>query len=237
MLDHFHEFSLRTSDVDHHDLANLFKFNIIEDPQGQLLAEVYEKVTSSGYDNLTSHFEPNRNYEISDLINCIDEDNSLTSEDPTKNALKRRLESLERERIISANGNEVQSFFRANRVSDLLLGDLDPQVRGLIIGVIVRKIFQLRTEATATEKRLNSIQNNPNATQEEKEKLTESVKQGIPRGWILIDEAHNYVPAQGTIGSSRSLIQYVNEGRDFIEELEDYFLELKGNSKKSKINF
>ena len=214
MLDHFHEFSLRTSDVDHHDLANLFKFDIIEDPQGQLLSEVFEKVTSIGYNNLTSLVEPNSNYEVSDLVRCIDEDSSLTSEDSTKNALKRRLEVLDREKIISANGNEIKSFFRENRVSDLLLGDLDPQVRGLVIGVIVRKIFQLRTEATATEKRLNSIQNNPNATQEEKDKLNEIVKQGIPRGWILIDEAHNYVPAQGTIGSSKALIQYVNEGRN-----------------------
>ena len=44
--------------------------------------------------------------------------------------------------------------------------------------------------------------------------LNDSINNGVPRGWILIDEAHNYVPAQGTIGSSNALIQYVNEGRN-----------------------
>ena len=213
MKENFHNFSLRSSDVNHHDLANLFKFDIIEDPQGQLLSEVFEKVTSLGYDSLTSHVDANPNYEISDLSRCIDEDSNLTSEDSTRNALKRRLEALEREEIISADGNEIQSFFRIDRVSDLLLGDLDPQVRGLVIGVIVRKIFQLRTETTAAEKRLSSIQDDPNASQE-KQKLNDSINNGVPRGWILIDEAHNYVPAQGIIGSSNALIQYVNEGRN-----------------------
>ncbi len=214
MLGHFHPFSLRSSDVDYHDLAELFKISIIEDPQGQLLSEVFRNVTSSGYDSLTSHVNANPNYEISDLIKCIDEDASLTSEDSTKNALKRRLETLEREGIISANGTEIRSFFRANRVSDLLLGDLNPQDRGLVIGVVVKKIFQLRTETTAAEKRRSSIQNNPNASKEDVQKINDSIEHGVPRGWILIDEAHNYVPAQGIIGSSRALIQYVNEGRN-----------------------
>ena len=88
---------------------------------------------------MTSHVNANPNYEISDLIKCIDEDASLTSEDSTKNALKRRLETLEREGIISANGTEIRSFFRANRVSDLLLGDLNQQDRGYITGT-----FQLK---------------------------------------------------------------------------------------------
>ena len=72
----------------------------------------------------------------------------------------------------------------------------------------------MRTETTAAEKRRSSIQNNPNASKEDVQKINDSIEHGVPRGWILIDEAHNYVPAQGIIGSSRALIQYVNEARN-----------------------
>jgi DNA helicase HerA-like ATPase len=209
MSERFHSFSLRSSDVGYHDLADLFKISIIEDPQGQLLSEVFQNVTSSGYNGSTSYVNANPNYEISDLIKCIDE-GPATSEQSTKDALKRRLEALEREQLITANGNDIRDFFSANRVSDLLLGDLNQQDRGLVIGVIVKKIFQLRTETTAAEKRLKA----PNVSEEDVQKIKDSIEHGIPRGWILIDEAHNFVPAQGLIGSSRALVQYVNEGRN-----------------------
>jgi len=38
--------------------------------------------------------------------------------------------------------------------------------------------------------------------------------EGLSRGWILIDEAHNYVPQVGIIGSKGPLKKFVNEGRN-----------------------
>ncbi len=43
--------------------------------------------------------------------------------------------------------------------------------------------------------------------------MTEA-KKGLPRGWIIIDEAHNYLPARGIIASREPLKKYVNEGRN-----------------------
>ena len=37
---------------------------------------------------------------------------------------------------------------------------------------------------------------------------------GLPRSWIIIDEAHNYVPARGAIASRKPLKKYVDEGRN-----------------------
>jgi hypothetical protein len=53
---------------------------------------------------------------------------------------------------------------------------------------------------------------NPN--EEDATKLKDAVEKGLPRGWILIDEAHNYIPQTGIIGSKASLKKYVNEGRN-----------------------
>ena len=36
----------------------------------------------------------------------------------------------------------------------------------------------------------------------------------MPRGWIIIDEAHNYMPAKGISPSGEPLRKYVNEGRN-----------------------
>ena len=38
--------------------------------------------------------------------------------------------------------------------------------------------------------------------------------EGLPRSWIVIDEAHNYIPARGTVPSKRPLKKYVDEGRN-----------------------
>ena len=40
------------------------------------------------------------------------------------------------------------------------------------------------------------------------------IDKGLPRGWIIIDEAHNYMPARGIVPSSEPLKKYVNEGRN-----------------------
>ena len=37
---------------------------------------------------------------------------------------------------------------------------------------------------------------------------------GLPRSWIIIDEAHNYVPAVGVTPSRKPLKKYVDEGRN-----------------------
>jgi len=36
----------------------------------------------------------------------------------------------------------------------------------------------------------------------------------LPRGWIIIDEAHNYIPTKGITPSGEPLRKYVNEGRN-----------------------
>ena len=37
---------------------------------------------------------------------------------------------------------------------------------------------------------------------------------GLPRSWIIIDEAHNYIPARGNVPSKKPLKKYVDEGRN-----------------------
>src|SRR5262249_36924444 len=42
----------------------------------------------------------------------------------------------------------------------------------------------------------------------------EKAKAGIPRAWLIIDEAHNYIPARSSVPSRKPLKRYVDEGRN-----------------------
>jgi hypothetical protein len=46
------------------------------------------------------------------------------------------------------------------------------------------------------------------------EECLERAKQGLARSWIIIDEAHNYIPARGLMASRKPLKKYVDEGRN-----------------------
>lgn len=217
MPETYKEFAIKPSDLNANDWANLFEVDPIVDPMGQVLAEIYEKVAVDGYDTGTQSLPPNPNYSIGDLIQCLD--NAIEIQRfpiQVREAVRRRLKSVERVPIFSSHGTDVRNLFKKNQVTVLLLRDLDPNLRGLVIGLLVRKIMQLRGAADEAEKRLELKlkQSSGTIADDEIAELKKSIEDGLPRGWILIDEAHNYIPQIGIIGSKEPLRRYVNEGRN-----------------------
>jgi len=95
----------------------------------------------------------------------------------------------------------------------------------LLVGILVKKIMQLRSISERYEKlasvqisRYNSIkekdERKANDAYEKYTQYINEINKGLPRGWIVIDEAHNYMPAKGIVPSSDILKKYVNEGRN-----------------------
>ncbi len=127
--------------------------------------------------------------------------------------------------IFSETGINIQELFKESQISTILLRDLEHNLRGLMIGIIVKKIMEHRSISDRYE-RLADIysskyqtlkQDNPEKAKEVLQKFEEYMilaKKGLPRGWIIIDEAHNYLPAKGIITSRTPLKKYVNEGRN-----------------------
>jgi DNA helicase HerA-like ATPase len=208
---HYQEFGIRPSDLEGTDWANLFEVDPIIDPMGQLLCELFEKVAIEGYIGSRGvKLKPNPNYAIRDLLACLEDDKDVERFPlGVREAVRRRLKAVERFSIFSETGTDVRDLFKAERITVLLLRDLDHQVRGLVIGLLVKKIMKLRGITNECEKRLEMNPNEEDAT-----KLKDAIEKGLPRGWILIDEAHNYIPQTGIIGSKASLKKYVNEGRN-----------------------
>lgn len=221
------ELALRACDLTGDDWAALFGVDTFSEPIGQLISELYDRVAIEGYQTIEGKkIEPNSNYDISDLLKCLDESPDIQRfEFRTIEAVRRYLRAVNRLPIFSGEGLNIQELFKEGHISIVLLRDLDYNLRGLLIGIIVKKLMEQRSHSDRYE-RLADVHKTKYETLKEvrpeeakiihkkyQEYITEA-KRGLPRGWIIIDEAHNYLPARGIIASREPLKKYVNEGRN-----------------------
>lgn len=94
--------------------------------------------------------------------------------------------------------SQMPELLEGGKISVIDLSIMPQSVRALMLSIILRKIFLERTKARRREE-LGDIE-------------LASVKK-VPMPWILIDEAHNFLPAEGTTPSSEILSKLVKEGR------------------------
>jgi hypothetical protein len=221
------ELAVKPADLSAEDWAAVFGVDTFSDPVGQLLAEIYDKVAIEGYTNSDGNSLPAKgDYNINDFLICLNSSPDIERfHTQTIEAVRRYLRALERQSIFSDDGMDIKELFKVGQISIVLLRDIDYNLRGLFIGTLIKNIMRLRGLSDGYE-RLAEIQRRKSITlrednmeeaekcQEQYYKYIESAKQGLPRGWILIDEAHNYIPAKGIVASQKPLRQYVNEGRN-----------------------
>jgi hypothetical protein len=215
----FKKLTLKASDLEAEDWAALFGKDVFSDPIGQLLAELVESVSAEGYQLRGKKVPPKTEYTIDDMLFCLDNNRNIQRyEKKTIEASRRYLKAIKRTKIFSHQGINIHELFVPEQITVLLLRDLDPLVRGLVIGIIVKKVMRLRAICNDYEKRRALILKRAGLSKKEKEMALEKLKEergeGLSRGWILMDEAHNYIPNVGIIASKKPLIKYVNEGRN-----------------------
>lgn len=223
------QIAIKPSDLSGTDWAALFGVDTYSDPMGQLISDVYERVALEGYeDAATRHLAAKPDYTIDDLLGCIEGCEPIkTGYHPdTVRALKTRLKAVKRLPVFSQTGIELREVFSPGQISILLLRDLDQGLRSLLVGILVKRVMELRSISDRYE-RLASVHmerfrvlNGENdgkraeAERQKYEEYLEKVQAGLPRGWIIIDEAHNYMPAKGITPSGEPLRKYVTEGRN-----------------------
>lgn len=222
------EVTLRASDLGSDEWCGLFEADPFADPLGHLITELYGKVALDGYtDGRTSTVMPaNPVFSIEDLLDALEYDNDLQRyHRDTREALRRRLHAIRRLPVFSDRGLDVTELLRPGHVSVLLLRDLDPQLRAALVALIVKRVMTLRG-VSEQEERMRGIHlaraarlapNDPTAAANEEllaEQCSARAAEGLPRSWIIIDEAHNYVPAVGVTPSRKPLKKYVDEGRN-----------------------
>lgn len=131
---------------------------------------------------------------IKDIIEEIEGDGLIA--DKTREALMNRLEMANDWDIFSTDYQGMWEIFDPQSVNIVDLSTLDPGPRGrrnLIVDILARDIFKRRTVARRKEG-LGLIGE-------------------LPRVWMLIDEAHQFVPAGRATLAKEILIRWAKEGR------------------------
>ncbi len=222
------EITIRPADLDDKDWAALFGVDTYSDPMGQLIADLYEKVALEGYENKGRvPIRAEKDYSVERLLTCLEDSQEIqTGYHPdTIRAVAARFRAIKRLPIFSKAGLDIKQIFAPGQVSVLLLRDLEQNLRSLLIGILVKKITEFRSTSDKFE-RLATVQRGRFESLREKDEekakqafekyqqYEQEAHKGLPRGWIIIDEAHNYMPARGIMPSSEPLKKYVNEGRN-----------------------
>lgn len=131
---------------------------------------------------------------IPDIIDAVEADGLV--QDRTRQALLNRLEMAQDWDIFSTRYQELWEVFDPQAVNIVDLSTLDPGPRGrrnLVVDVLARDIFKRRTIARR------------------KEEL--GLVSELPRVWVLIDEAHQFVPSGKVTLAKEALIRWAKEGR------------------------
>jgi hypothetical protein len=202
----FQDYYLPVSDLTPEDLALVYGANLVSDPAGMLIGELYDKVTRLGFVVGGNQIAPVSALGLQDLLDCLqDDDIQANYATQTQRAVRQRLLSWQRDALFQKNtGTSITDLVKPGCLSILCLNRLSDDMRSVVTAVIVRKLKKERSRASQMERRQAF---DPNATT-----LLEGM---VPRTILAIDEAQMILPATGG-GHARAAVEsYVLEGRNF----------------------
>lgn len=182
-------FSVKPSDLNTEDWALAFDISLV-DHLGILLERCIKKLR-----------ETDKNYVIDDIIEVIRNDERASKKN--KEALINRFMSAKEWGVFSPRGLDVTDILSPGKISVLdfsHFGHLSGgwSVRSLILGLLSRKIYRARVKARRAE---------------EVSTIRGSKDMDIPLTWIVMDEAHQFLPADGRTPATDALVSLVKEGR------------------------
>ncbi len=151
-------------------------------------------------------------YDIPDILQAIDEDKS--EELRVKQAAKNRFLAVEEWGLFSPNATSMKELAEGGQISilDLSAYAVIPngwRIKHLVVGLVCMKLFTERMKARKNEE-FAAVHQSMHYILEEHEEVK---GEEMPICWIMIDEAHEFLPLQGKVASSDALITLLREGR------------------------
>ena len=155
--------------------------------------------------------ETKKPYGMGDIIEVINNDER--SEKTVRDAAENRFLLAQQWGLFSKIGTKIDDLVLPGQVTILDVscytalagGD---SVRALVIGLIAEKLFLQRMVARKNEE-FQDIEKKTSLFAREEE---EGEKKE-PLVWLIVDEAHEFLPSQGTTPASKALITILREGR------------------------
>lgn len=192
------EFAIKISELVASDWVNLFELKFTDQ-----VAVLIEKVVGELREEKSS-------FGFADLYEKIEKAKKFSGE--VRNAVVSLFEAAEGWGVFSEErGTEVSDLVEAgvSTVIDLSMyasiGSFN--VRGLIIGLVSKKIFDERMRARKVEE-ISAVQHGADYARYQ-------VRREMPLVWIFIDEAHEFLPHEsvGKTPATDALVQLLREGR------------------------
>jgi hypothetical protein len=214
-VDHggFRPYRVPVSDLDAADWAFLLDCDLMTEPRGRLVDEVYRKVTEVGWQTDKRTAPPKSRYDISDLIDCAENDSDISAfyHSETVRSVVQPLRAYQRMPLFHTEGTPITELAREGTLTILSLGRLPASVRTVLTTVIVRKLRADRMYASQIRRRL-AVGRDDSAKREELEKELQS---HAPRTILAIDEAQILLPPREGSSIRRELDAFVLEGRNY----------------------
>lgn len=179
----FRQFRVNPADLSPDAWCELFDLSI---------ADVMGIALFRAVQNLTRRHK--QHFFVPDIIDAIKDDGLIA--DRTREGLINRLEMAQDWDLFSNSYQELWEVFDQKSINIVDLSTLDPGPKGrrnLVVDVLARDIFRRRTIARRKEE-LRLIGE-------------------LPRVWMLVDEAHQFVPSGRTTLSKEILVRWAKEGR------------------------
>lgn len=182
--------TITTSDLGAEDWAITFGFSLV-DPMGIAIERAIKGLRKT-----------KALFTIQDIIDAIEKD--MKTERNVKAGLANRFSAAEDWGLFEKKGTDISEFFERGGISVLDISHYTRSsegwsVRGLVIGLLARKIFQERLMARKSE---------------EFEVMGGEKKKSIPLVWIMSDEMHQFIPADGKNMASEPILTLIKEGRE-----------------------
>ncbi len=147
-------------------------------------------------------------YDIIDILKEIDE---AKGEEYIKIAAKNRFIAVQHWGLFDKEGTPISELIKGGQATILDLSEYATmpngwQVRFLVVGLVSKKLFLQRMTARKTEE-LEAVKTSVHV-------IAPDVKEArMPMVWLVLDEAHEFLPREGKTASSEALITILREGR------------------------
>ncbi len=186
-----HAFNLVCSDLSAEDWVLTFGFSFV-DEYGTTIERTIKQLKKSKAGK----------YSIKDIIAAIEADRR--AEQKVKDALVNRFSAAEGWGIFGAEGTRMEDLIKPGTVSVVDVSHYMQvsagwSVRSMIVGLLSRRIYHARSLARKAE---------------ELEVMTGESRSTMPMVWMILDEAHQFLPTQGQTAATEPLLTLVKQGRE-----------------------
>ena len=210
-----HQLRISPRDLSLDDWGALFEVDIFTEPRGMLIADAIQHVSVDGYDcDDGSRVQAKQDFDLTDMLSCMENDVDLQRnyQDPTLRSIRQRFTTYASLPLFTGHGTQLQDIVQPFRSSVLMLGRVPDALKRVIVAVLLRGILRNRRDVSFAQKRLDL---DASLSETDQAELQGFVQEGLPRTWILMDEAHVLVGSGPSTVASQALIKYAKEGRNY----------------------